>query len=241
MTSLHDEPVSSHAPTATSRAGAGGTDEAVLLRRLRASAMVNAQLHAQLRNATAAPSPVASGGAAADPVRRGGVGDGWIEEVLDAGTTGVQPRLVATSDGATWLVEADLRRQVRAGQLVQALTGELGAPEALDKGSEEAFLRQPEGPAVEVLEAPSGAPFLVVAGARRDLRGVLVTYPVSEQAAAALAAGGELSLGGAPQRGSASQGDRGASLRTSPLARQARRARRLLRRVVRKARRVLEG
>lgn len=194
----------------------------VLLRRLRAAAVVNAQLHAQLRNATAAPSSNGTSSAPAPKVRRGGVGDQWIEELLGGGA---DPRLVVASDGAIWLVEGDLRRAVRAGQLVDALVSHLGAPQKLGPGEEQ---RWAEGPPVEVFEAPSGAPFIVVGGSRHDLRGVLVTYPVAEDLAALLPAGPELRIGSAAPRPKVHSPSQPAST----LRRQVRRARRVAKRVL---------
>lgn len=201
---------------------AGKPSRDVLLRRLRAAAVVNAQLHAQLRNATAAPSSNGTSPAPAPKVRRGGVGDEWLEDLL--GGAG-DPRLVVASDGATWLVEGDVRRAVRAGQLVDVLVSLLGAPTDLGQGEEQ---RWPEGPPVEVLEAPSGAPFIVVGGLRHDLRGVLVTYPVAEDLAARLPAGPELRIGVAAPRPKA----RPAAQPRSTFRRQLRRARRLVRRAL---------
>lgn len=195
----------------------------MLLRRLRAAAVVNAQLHAQLRNATAAPSTNGSSAAPAPApkVRRGGVGDEWLEDLLDGGE---DPRLVVASDGTKWLVEGDVRRAVRAGQLVDVLASHLGAPTDLGPGEEQ---RWPEGPPVEVLEAPSGAPFIVVGGFRHDLRGVMVTYPVDEDLAARLPAGEELRVGAAarPTQPPPAQP-------SSTFRRQLRRARRVARRIL---------
>lgn len=198
----------------------------VLLRRLRASAVVNAQLHAQLRNATPAPSGNGTTALPAPKVRRGGVGDDWLEDLLDAGAG--DPRLV-TSQGAIWLVEGDLRRPVRAGQIIDLLVAELGDPAEVESEAVQRWEAMVEGPPVEVMEAPSGAPFIVVAGTRHDLRGVLVTYPVAEHLAAGLPVGKELRLG---VRAAQPEVEVRPHQPTTSLRRQLRRVRRVARRIL---------
>jgi hypothetical protein len=176
-------------------------DRDALLRRLRATALVNAQLRAQLD----APGPASTAGArpAAGPgpaVRRQGAGEGWVDELVAADGVGGEAVLRTAPSGEVVLVEGSLRRPVRAGLLVAALEGVVGR---VRPASADELSGTVEGPPVELLEAPTGPPFVVVAGRRHDVRGVPVPYPVSGEVVAGLDEGDELRVRAGGRSGTA--------------------------------------
>lgn len=180
------------------------TDEERRLRRqLRALAAVNRQLHAQLegsgvRAIASRPgvrtagldlltSPAATG---SGRVRRGGVGDTWLEQLAALPVDG-EPFLVRRPDGATFLVDGGHRRRLKAGLLTTALEQRFGPRRDV---AEAEIDQWPEGPPVEVLEAPTGPPFLVVGGQRVPLRGLPLPHPVAPESAAPFRPGRELGV-----------------------------------------------
>ena len=146
-----------------------------LRRQLRALSLVNRQLHAQLEGGTVRLSGSASNGTrGALTVRRTAEGGAWLEHLHLHG--GGDPMLVRTPTKGTYVVEGNMRRQVKSGILFNALTHVLGAPrEMTDRDVE----RWSTGPPVEVLEAGTGPAFVVVGGRRLPLRGLPLAYLVS--------------------------------------------------------------
>ena len=178
-----------------------------LHRQIRAMGIVNQQLRAQLdaANQELAPRRDRARSPFEDPldpppvgpaVRRATIAATWFEDrarpvALD------DTELVVTDDGDTYVVEGDVRRRVRSGLVVAALERLLGARRAVEAAELEAWT---EGPAVEVLEAGPGLPFLVVGDRRLPVTGIPLPFPVREDAVAALLEGPELDLGQATVR-----------------------------------------
>jgi hypothetical protein len=128
-----------------------------------------------------------------DRARRAAAGEAWLAEA--PGSTDLEgARLARFPDGVIWLLEGDQRRIVRSGLLVAALERVLGAREDLADDDHEWV----EGPPVEVLEAPSGPPFLVIAGHRVPLRGLPLPHPVSAPATNRLGEGPTLDVATVP-------------------------------------------
>jgi len=146
-----------------------------LRRRLRALSLVNRQLHTQLEGGVVRLTGTATNAArGALTVRRTAEGGAWLEHLHLHG--GGEPVLVRTPTQGVFVVEGHMRRPVRSGLLFAALTRVLDAPkEMTDKDVERWSL----GPPVEVLEAGTGAAFLVVGGRRLPLRGLPLPYLVS--------------------------------------------------------------
>jgi hypothetical protein len=194
---------------------AAETEELQRLRRqLRAQSAVNRQLHAQLDGGTVRVA--ASGRGAGEPaagegetdsarsaltVRRVTEGGPWIEQLLLYG--GGDPFLVRTPTKGVYVVDGDMRRQVKAGLLAAALTRVLGAPREL--GDHE-LQRWSTGPPVEVMESGTGPAFLIIGGRRLPLRGVPLPYLVSTEDMLLFPEGEELNVSvrrTAPQKRSA--------------------------------------
>lgn len=152
-----------------------------LRRELRAMGAVNRQLQAQLDEP-----------AAATKQRRSTTGGDWIDALAARGAT--VPSLVRSTRGEVFVVEGDQKRAVRAGILSAALEEQLGAaiptPDA-------ALAKWDDGVPVELFEAPNGAPFVVVGGTRRTVRGVPLPHPVSHKQASEFPEGGELNVAAA--------------------------------------------
>jgi hypothetical protein len=146
-----------------------------LRRQLRALALVNRQLHAQLDGGTVRLSGAASNGArGALTVRRTAEGGAWLEHLHLQG--GGDPILVRTPTQGSFVVEGQMRRPVKSGLIFAALIRVLGAPrEMTDRDVE----RWGSGPPVEVLESGTGPAFVVVGGRRLPLRGLPLPYLVS--------------------------------------------------------------
>jgi hypothetical protein len=108
-----------------------------------------------------------------DRARRAEAGAEWAH--AEPGTTDLESvHLGRAPDGVTWLIEGDQRRAVRSGLLAAALEAVVGKRGELDARDAEAV----EGPPVEVLEGPSGPPFVLIAGHRLPLRGLPLPHPV---------------------------------------------------------------
>jgi hypothetical protein len=152
------------------------TQELARLRReLRALSLVNRQLHAQLEGGVVRLSGAATNAArGALSVRRTAEGGAWLEHLHLHG--GGEPMLVRTPTQGVYVVEGHMRRPVRSGLLFAALTRVLDAPKDMTDRDVE---RWSLGPPVEVLEAGTGAAFLVVGGRRLPLRGLPLPYLVS--------------------------------------------------------------
>ena len=158
------------------------TDEAhQLRRRLRAMSAVNSQLRGQLED-TSRNIPEAA-------ARRAQTARNWQFEPERVPFDSLS--IIEGPTGASYLVEAGHRRRIKAGLLMPGLERLVGPHRAV---SEKAIDRLPEGPPLEVLEAPSGPPFLVLAGQRVPLRGLPVPHPVSLDAVAGFPQGPELNV-----------------------------------------------
>jgi hypothetical protein len=146
-----------------------------LRRQLRALSLVNRQLHTQLEGGVVRLTGAATNAArGALTVRRTAEGGAWLEHLHLHG--GGEPVLVRTPTQGVFVVEGHMRRPVRSGLLFAALTRVLDPPrEMTDRDVERWSL----GPPVEVLEAGTGAAFLVVGGRRLPLRGLPLPYLVS--------------------------------------------------------------
>ena len=162
---------------------AAETEELQRLRRqLRAQSAVNRQLHAQLDGGSTlrvtAPGREtdAGGGRSALTVRRVAEGGLWLEQLQMHG--GGDPFLVQTPTKGAYVVDGEMRRQVKAGMLFAALTRVLGAPREV---SYHDLQRWSTGPPVEVMEAGTGPAFLVIGGRRLPLRGLPLPYIVSTE------------------------------------------------------------
>jgi hypothetical protein len=168
-----------------------------LRRHLRALSAVNNQLHAQLESGlrrTGSGDLLGDGGdvrLSSLAIRRAGAGSQWIEQLQLYGSV-PDPFLVRHAKRGSFLVEGPIRRQVKAGMLYVALQGVVGAGRVV---TDTELDRWKEGPPVEVLEAPSGAAFVVVAGRRLTLRGVPLPFPVTTEEMLRFPEGAELRIG----------------------------------------------
>jgi hypothetical protein len=124
--------------------------------------------------------------------RRANEANGWIVTLQDVGDA--VPRLVTDPDGVCSVVEGSVRRTVRSALLVPALEAVLGGAQP---ATAEELAALTEGPDVEVLEARTGEPFVVLGGRRSRLLGFPVPYPVLQDRADALADGPPLDVAGA--------------------------------------------
>jgi hypothetical protein len=170
-------------------------DESRQRRHIRALAAVNRQLHAQLE-ATSASGP------------RSGVGAGWVDQLREHADD-VDAFLARLPNGVKFVVEGEFRRPVRSGIVAAALEQALGDPRSLPEDALEGYA---EGPPVEVLEGPSGAPFVIVGGKRLPLRGLPLPHPVGGEEMQVFPQGPELNVGAAAARG------RPRTVRSSPNA-----------------------
>lgn len=176
-----------------------------LRRHLRALSAVNAQLHAQLDGGARRVDPGMLGGSDGGDarfstlsIRRAASGSEWIEQLQLFGSVS-DPVLVRHRKRGNFLVEGPLRRQVKAGMLYVALEQLLGAGREV---VETELDRWNEGPPVEVLEAPSGAAFVIVAGRRLTLRGLPLPHPITAEEMLRFPEGAELRIGaGRPASG----------------------------------------
>ena len=151
-----------------------------LRRQLRAVTSVNRQLQAQVTGA----------GASTGKRRREGPADNWLA-MLRSGRPETAATLVGAPDGTLHVVESGVRRRVKVKLLALALERHLGPRRAI--GDDE-LAQLIEGPPVELLEANTGPPFLFVGGQMLPVRGVPLTYPVSQDWLDGLATGPELDL-----------------------------------------------
>jgi hypothetical protein len=187
---------------------AAETEELQRLRRqLRAQSAVNRQLHAQLDGGgtvrvAASGRGAGDGARSALTVRRVTEGGPWLEHLHMHG--GGEPFLVQTPAKGLYVVDGEMRRQVKAGMLFTALTRVLGAPREI---SDHDLQRWSTGPPVEVMESGSGPAFLIVGGRRLPLRGLPLPYLVSTEDMLLFPEGEELNVG-APRSAPPSRGAR---------------------------------
>ena len=187
---------------------AAETEELQRLRRqLRAQSAVNRQLHAQLDGGTvrvaASGRGAGDGARSALTVRRVTEGGPWLEHLHMHG--GGEPFLVQTPTKGVYVVDGEMRRQVKAGMLFAALTRVLGAPREI---SDHDLQRWSTGPPVEVMESGSGPAFLIVGGRRLPLRGLPLPYLVSTEDMLLFPEGEELNVTAATRSAPPSRGAR---------------------------------
>jgi hypothetical protein len=184
-----------------------------LRRHLRALSAVNNQLHSQLesgvrRSGDAGRDGLLAGANGGDDrastlaLRRADAGSQWIEQLQIYGSAS-DPFLVRNAKRGNFLVEGSLRRRVKAGMLFVALEGVMGSARAVADAELE---RWKEGPPVEVLEAPSGPAFVIVAGRRLTLRGLPLPNPVTTDEMLRFPEGAELRIGASGGSSSAARG-----------------------------------
>lgn len=151
-----------------------------LRRQLRAQSVVNRQLYAQLDGGNVRVA--GSGAGSAEGTRKSLTvpriteAGSWLEQLQMHG--GGKPFLVQTPTQGSYVIDGDMRRQVRAGMLFAALSRVIGAPRDV---ADEELQRWSPGPPVEVLESGTGPAFLVVGGRRLPLRGLPLPYLVSAE------------------------------------------------------------
>lgn len=173
-------------------------DEAERLRRqLRALAAMNHQLRAQvedlrsqlderaddptgrrevdpLHDPAPRPAPAGSG------PRRAEVAGDWIADLAtaEAATPGpLDASVVARPDGVLFVIDRGRRRRLRSSLLAPALEDLLGARRPVTDDEVAAW---DEGPPIEVLEGPTGSPFVVLAGWRLPVLRLPLPHPVAE-------------------------------------------------------------
>jgi hypothetical protein len=164
-------------------------NEQRLQRHVRAMAVVNRQLQAQLEGGRSwtpsagqgegdlLTSAGATSGAFIGGARRAGAANAWLEQ-LAVSAEGHKPFLVRLANGKPFLIEGGYRREVPSALLVSTLERVFGACHTV---SADEAKRWTDGVPVTVLEGPQGPPFVVVGGKRRSLRGLPVPYPVGPE------------------------------------------------------------
>jgi hypothetical protein len=173
-------------------------NERRLQRHVRAMAVVNRQLQAQLEGGRSwSPSAgqgegdlLTSAGTTSSGVRRAGAADAWLEQ-LSVSSEGHKPFLVRPANGKPFLIEGGYRREVPSALLVSTLERVFGPCHTV---SADEAKRWTDGVPVAVLEGPQGPPFVVVGGKRRSLRGLPVPYPVSPEQMQLLPQGRDLNV-----------------------------------------------
>ncbi len=184
-------------------------DLARLRRQLRAMAAVNEHLRVQL-DALRAAAPGAGrgavGGALADAppppprlrsaARRAEIAGEWVPAlVADAPEhRSADPVLVSRPDRALYLVEGTTRRRLTVTLLAPAIEQVYGERRPID---DDEFHQLTEGPPVEVLEGPTGAPFVVLGGRRLAVRGIGLPHGVDQTVVDALPEGPQLDVAAA--------------------------------------------
>jgi hypothetical protein len=151
-----------------------------LRRHVRALSAVNRQLQAQIDGG--AVRFVSAGGAgdatgAGLRVRRVPDGSMWLEQLRVHGST-VPPFLAHAPRRGVFVVEGTVCRAVKSGLLYSALKHLFGEAREVSDSAVDGWA---EGPPVEVFEASSGPPFLVVGGRRLAVHGLPLPYPVSSE------------------------------------------------------------
>ncbi|MGZ4680920.1 MAG: hypothetical protein ACXWBN_09640 [Acidimicrobiales bacterium] len=184
-------------------------DLARLRRQLRAMAAVNEHLRVQLdalraTGATTGTAPVR--GAMADPppppprlrsaARRSEIAGDWVPAlVADAPERRAgDPVVVSRDDRAVYVIEGTVRRRLTITLLAPALEQLYGERRPI--GDDE-FHGLTEGPPIEVLEGPTGAPFVIVGGRRLTVRGLGLPHGVDQTVVDALPEGPQLDVAAA--------------------------------------------
>jgi hypothetical protein len=152
-----------------------------LRRELRAMAAVNRQLQAQLEEPT---------GARRD--RRAATGIAWIEQLAAMGVS--DAHLARSPDGSVFVIEGTRKRPVRSGIIAAAIEQSFGAPRDITDAELDQLT---EGVPVELFEASSGAPFVVLGGRRCGARGVPLPHSVDNRHASEFPEGDEINVAGA--------------------------------------------
>jgi hypothetical protein len=104
----------------------------------------------------------------------------WLDELSGTGPLDAEPTLVQDPAGELYVIEGTLRRRVSRMIVGALLTAEMGEPEQV---SAEAIDELDEGPPVDLLQAPSGLPFVIVGGRRRPVNGLAVPHDVEDDQA----------------------------------------------------------
>jgi hypothetical protein len=156
------------------------TEEERLRRHVQALAAANHELGEKLA-------------AGATTARRAGRAGAWVEELAFSGTAAA-PVLVGRADGATFLLEGPVRRAVPSGLLAAAIAEAVGPVRPAADGELD---QRREGPPVEVLEGPGGAPFVVVGGRRLPIRGLPLPHPVTADEMQSFPEGPEINVAAA--------------------------------------------
>jgi len=154
-----------------------------LRRELRAVALVNRQLHAQLED----------GGGLGFRASRAAQASAWAAQ-LELDRAPGDPVIARRSDGAAYVIEGDRRREVRSGLVAAALAEALGGERPMSDAAIDALA---EGVPVEVFESPKVPPFVVVGSRRYPLRGLPLPHPVSGDEFQHLPQGEELNVAAA--------------------------------------------
>jgi hypothetical protein len=162
-----------------------------LRRQLRAQSVVNRQLYAQLEGGSVrvATAGSAEGARKSLNVPRVTEGGSWLEQLQMHG--GGKAFLVQTPTQGSYVIDGDMRRQVKAGMLFAALTRVIGTPRDV---ADDDLQKWSPGPPVEVLESGTGPAFLVVGGRRLPLRGLPLPYLVTNDDALLFPEGEELNV-----------------------------------------------
>jgi hypothetical protein len=124
---------------------------------------------------------------------RGSMASGWVEQ-LQGATSGAEPFLVRGPRRGAFVVESGHRRKVSSGLLLAALAEAFGPARAVNAAE---FDSWSDGPPVEVLEGPRGAPFVIVGGRRLPIHGLPLPHPVDKEAMERFPEGPELDLASA--------------------------------------------
>jgi hypothetical protein len=104
----------------------------------------------------------------------------WLDELSVTGPLEAEPSLVQDPQGELYVIEGSLRRPVPRMIVGALLTAEMGEPEQV---SAEAIDELDEGPPVDLLQAPSGPPFVIVGGRRCPVNGLAVPHDVEDDQA----------------------------------------------------------
>ncbi len=204
-----------------------------LRRQLRAQSVVNRQLYAQLDGGSvrvASAAGAAEGTGKSLTVPRVTEGGSWLEQLQMHG--GGKPFLVQTPTQGSYVIDGDLRRQVKAGMLFTALASVIGSPRDV---ADEELRRWSPGPPVEVFESGSGPAFLVVGGRRLPLRGLPLPYLVSNDDMLLFPEGEELNVAASMRKAPPSRNARARAVLADkgPVRGAAQLARKALRRIAR--------
>jgi GT2 family glycosyltransferase len=164
----------------------------------------------------------------------------WREALLE-GVDGA-PSLVRDGAGKVYVVEGGRRRRVPGALLLPALERAFGA---IRDVSDAELASWDEGVPVEVLEAPSAPPFVVIGGERRSVKGLPLPHLIDDDVVLRLPKGGtlDLSRGRSLRRGTpatASTRLRRSLDRRGPVGTAKRGVRTVARRAKRTARRVVK-